>query len=90
MWLNFNVPGGTRHVNGDTHGPVDQQAVFVSGQHLLTRFEAVFNNDISEGVEGHSVGLKRSRRHSKSLSTVDDTCTKGNRDSPACRSYARL
>ena len=51
------VPGSSCHVYGDTPERVDQEAVVVSGRHLLARVKVSLGNALDQSVKSLAVHL---------------------------------
>ena len=61
MCPNKDVPGGSCHVYGETPERVDQEAVVVSGRHLLARIEISLGDALDKSVKRLAVYLKCGR-----------------------------
>ena len=55
------LPGGSCHIDREASKRVYEEAVLVSGRHLLARVEVAFGNTLDQGVEGIAVHLERGR-----------------------------
>ena len=55
------VPGRSSHIGREASKRIDQEAVLVSGRHVLACVEVAFGNTLDQGVEGIAVHLERGR-----------------------------
>ena len=65
------LPGGSSHIDRETTKRVDQEAVLISGRHLLAWVEVTFGNTLDQGVEGIAVHLERGMRRNDSIIKYD-------------------
>ena len=64
------VPGGSGHVKCKTPEGIDQEAVLVSGRHLLALVEIAISDALRESVKGLAIHLYCSRQQTNTKARI--------------------